>query len=252
LAVAIFVCDYAVVFLIAGTGMVGLSFIVPGSGKEERRGNTMDDVEMVDDVLLPKKWNEDTIAIHLEGYKDDQGLLSKYIGHLYTRFIKEQETKTAQKRIEFLETFNKYAAVARETYKWHRTLHGPRASREEDALDHAAEAEALRKQTEAEKAKAEYESVTLDRDITRLEKEIKKTELQNRLAELKNPGSRDTGPKKRTKADVNADIAAINAEDQKIDNDPAMKPEEKMRRKNINAKKRESLFEELEKMEDRA
>ena len=116
------------------------------------------------EIYLPTLWDERLIGSALEKYKENPPVLSRYVDGIISRFVVGQEQRTMETRTRYLESFNKYAAIARESYKWHRYMKGGRAKLEEDAEDTKAELEKVdRKYLNAEMAKMRQDQRKKDR-----------------------------------------------------------------------------------------
>lgn len=133
-------------------------------------------------MLIPDKWNEHDISLGLERYQGNPNVLGKYVDGILSRFVAGQDKRTIEVRTAFLERFNEYAAVARESYKWQRYMKGGRAKMEEDAED--ARAEAAFKQ-----AQADLQLVDLDTELKRQEKLLKIEKLKREMADLNRPAA---------------------------------------------------------------
>lgn len=131
-------------------------------------------------MLIPDKWNEHDISLGLERYRGNPNVLGRYVDGILSRFIAGQDKRTIEVRTAFLESFNQYAAVARESYKWQRYMKGGRAKMEEDAED--ARAEAAFKQ-----AQADLQLVELDTELKRQEKLLQIEKLKREMADLNKP-----------------------------------------------------------------
>ena len=132
------------------------------------------------EVYLPAQWDEHQIETSLERYKDDPPVLGRYVDGIVSRFVMGQAQQTIETRTRYLESFNKYAAIARESYKWHRYLRGGRAELEEDADDVKART-ALREQ------QAKMDLLDLDTDIERAKKLFELRRIQKQTEDLDKP-----------------------------------------------------------------
>jgi hypothetical protein len=131
-------------------------------------------------MILPAIWNEKEVSLGFTRYQNSPNMLSSYVSGIVSRFVVGQDTRTVQSRIAFLEQFNKFAEVARESYKWQRYMNGGRAKLEEDAED--VKAESVFRQ-----AQADLELGALDTDIKRHEKLLQIERLKRELDELNKP-----------------------------------------------------------------
>jgi hypothetical protein len=161
----------------AGAVLLAWSWFAPQktglmiAGREDNGGSGM---------ILPAIWNEKEVGLGLTRYQNNPGMLSSYVNGIVSRFVVGQDTRTMQARIAFLEQFNKFGEVARESYKWQRLMSGGRAKTEEDAEDAKAEF-ALRQ------VQSELELGALDTDIKRHEKRLQIERLKRELEELNKP-----------------------------------------------------------------
>jgi hypothetical protein len=163
--------------LTAGTVLFAWSWIAP---QKRRMLITDGSDEGGSGVLLPAIWNEKEVRLGFERYQKSPNMLSSYVGGIVSRFVIGQDTRTIETRIAFLEQFNKFAAVSRESYKWQRYMNGGRAKAEEDAEDAKAE-------VNLQRAQAELELLELDTDIKRQEKLLQIERLKREMADLNRP-----------------------------------------------------------------
>jgi hypothetical protein len=203
-----------------------------------------------EDLQLPEDWNEREITFAIKKYRGSN-LLTKYIGHLFSRLIIGQETRTANRRIEFLRQFNEYAGVARESYKWQRVMAGGRAKQEEDALDLEVKLKIKTQEAALARAQGDLDQIGLDNEAKRLTKQLEIDRLQKQIAELQKP---DYKPPERSQAEIKkenrekTERAIKDCEQkQKINKANTELSEESRRRiDNMLSKKLDALHEELE------
>jgi hypothetical protein len=131
-------------------------------------------------MILPAIWDEKEVSLGFTRYQDNPNMLGSYVSGIVSRFVVGQDTRTVQTRTAFLEQFNKFAEVARESYKWQRYMNGGRAKFEEDAEDAKAEGVFRR-------AQADLELGALDTDIQRHQKLLQIERLKRELDELNKP-----------------------------------------------------------------
>jgi hypothetical protein len=159
--------------LLIAIGMAMMASALSGKKKRPEETRTVNPPE----ILLPSSWNEDEITRGMERYQQNRGLLSSYVDGIVSRFVMNQDIRTMQVRTQFLEQFNKSAAVAREAYKWQRYLQGGRAKDEEDAAD-------LRAKLELEKARKELLGLTEDPELAEIQKQVDRLNLRLQLASV--------------------------------------------------------------------
>lgn len=126
-------------------------------------------------MQLPEEWNEQQISLGMERYKGNAGLLGQYVDGIVSRFVMGQQAHTMEVRTKFLETFNRYATVSRESYKWKRYLEGGRAALEEDAED-------LQAQIKLQLVKNELAGIAVDPELVELQKKSRRVELLLEIA----------------------------------------------------------------------
>jgi len=131
-------------------------------------------------MILPAIWDEKEVSLGFTRYQNSPNMLGSYVSGIVSRFVVGQDMRTVQTRTAFLEQFNKFAEVARESYKWQRYMNGGRAKLEEDAED--VKAESVFRQ-----AQADLELGALDTDIKRHEKLLQIERLKRELDELNKP-----------------------------------------------------------------
>lgn len=164
--------------LCAGAALILWSKIAPSTTSSTDGDHTL--MPREPEIQLPALWDERQIGATLEKYKDSPSVLGRYVDGILARFVVGQEQRTMETRTRYLETFNKYAEIARESYKWHRYMTGGRAKLEEDAEDTKAEA-ALREQ------QAKLELLDLDKEIQRAKKELELKKIQKEMEDLNKP-----------------------------------------------------------------
>jgi hypothetical protein len=128
------------------------------------------------DMQMPEVWNEGEISLGIERYRSNGNMLGRYVDGVVSRFVMGQDMRTMEVRSKFLETFNKHAEIARQSYKWHRYMKGGRAALEEDAED-------LQAQVKLQKAKNELAGVKGDPELEELQKKAKRVELLLQIAQ---------------------------------------------------------------------
>jgi hypothetical protein len=164
-------------------GLVGVSLIVIsriGAPSSNRANGDLVMHPSDPEIFLPEKWNEQQIAQGFVRYQERPNLLTKYVGGIVSRFVMGQDMHTMEVRTKYLETYNSYAAIAREAYQWHRYMHGKRAMHEEDLKDLRAEG-ALKDEREDQELKS------LERDAKRQEIKLKMEKLKRESEEANRP-----------------------------------------------------------------
>jgi hypothetical protein len=164
--------------LCAGAALILWSKVAPSNTSSTDGGRTL--MSREPEIQLPALWDERQIGSTLEKYKDSPTVLGRYIDGILARFVVGQEQRTMETRTRYLETFNKYAEIARESYKWHRYMTGGRAKLEEDAKDTKAEA-ALREE------QAKLELLDLEAEIQRAKKELELKKLRKAIEDVDKP-----------------------------------------------------------------
>ena len=138
-------------------------------------------------MLIPNAWNEHEIGLGLERYKSNPTMLGKYVEGIRARFLMGQDKHTIETRAKFLDSFNKYAEIARESYRWHRYLKGGRAALEEDHADLEAQIKVQTSRNALEGLQADPELIALQKMAARLEAQLAIARSQKALDDLKNP-----------------------------------------------------------------
>lgn len=163
---------------LVGAALVLWSKFAPSDTPDTNGGHAL--MARESEIFLPTLWDERLIGSSLERYRDNPPVLSRFIDGVISRFVVGQEQQTIETRTRYLESFNKYAAIARESYKWHRYMKGGRAKLEEDAEDTKAEA-ALREQ------QAKLDLLELETEIERARKLLELKRIQKEAEELDKP-----------------------------------------------------------------
>ncbi len=161
-------------FIVSGGLLFVASFFLP---KAKSKGGGLT-VQKGKDMSLPEIWDEGQISLDIQKHRENPGMLSTYFDGIITRFVMGQNVQTVEARTKFLQSFNKYAEVARESYKWKRSMEGGRATLEEDLED-------IRAKVKLEKAKAELDEVGGDHELVELQKEARRLEVMVEIARKK-------------------------------------------------------------------
>lgn len=193
-------------------------------------------------IILPQEWNEQEISGGIQRYKGDNSLLLYYAKQVVARFVDGQQTKTAEYRLEFLKKQSELLRAGLENYKLRREI--TRVVHQEDAADIKAKSAvaSARRETGLDELRHKAEEEAL---LTQIAEQRKKR------ADLSKPEPQVPVPpvpakqKVRSVEDVEADITKTKKSDAEIDASSNLSPQEKMVRKNINADKRQKLYEEL-------
>jgi len=155
--------------------------------------------------------------------------------------------------MRILQTFNKHAEVARESYKWQRYMQGGRATHEEDLAD-------LQAEIALQKAKNELGGVSVDAELVELQKQAKRMEVmieiarsEKAIAELKKPDpppptSAQQGP---TAEEVRArKTSALQAREKQIREEIALTKSDASLEEDIKQRKLNALYEKLTEIHD--
>ena len=170
--------------VILGSILVAASFVVSEKSSElVRVGNSNGGTEMI----LPAVWNEQEIGAGLELYRNNASLLGTYIEGIRSRFLAGQNMQTMESRAKYLETFNRYAEIARESYRWNRYIKGGRAAMEEDHADLEVKIKLQTAKNQLEGLQADPELVELKNRAARLDAELEVARREKELADLRRP-----------------------------------------------------------------
>jgi hypothetical protein len=159
-------------FVAFGLLLLAASFLLP---KDSYSGETALVDQRGMDMELPSRWDQNEITLGVERYRGSPNLLRRYMEGVFGRFVDGQDTQTLEKRREFLESFNRFAEVRRETFKWQRIMQ-KRATLEEDLADTKAE-------IELQKARNDLDGTTVDSELIELQKKAKRMEIQIQIAQ---------------------------------------------------------------------
>jgi hypothetical protein len=203
---------------------------------------------------LPEVWDEQEIGLGLERYRGRAGLLGQYIDGIVSRFVMGQNMQTMEVRTRFLETFNKHATVARESYKWHRYLKGGRAKLEEDLEDMRLEIELQQRKNELDGAKADPELVELQKKARRVELLLQIAQSEKAIEDLNKPEPSPPVPtpvrsareiREQKRATLEAREKEVREAIRLTKVDPTLDEEQKQRKLNNLDEKLAQLHEEL-------
>jgi len=208
-------------------------------------------VEGEDDMQLPEVWDEQQISVGMERYRGDGNLLGQYIDGVVSRFVMGQDMRTMEVRSKFLETFNRHAAIARESYKWHRYLKGGRAKLEEDLEDMRLEIQLQQTKNELDGVKVDPELVELQKKAHRVELMLQIAQNEKAIADLNKPDAPPPprGPsaneiRERRKATLDAREKEVRETIRLTKADPTLDEEQKQRKLNSLDEKLAELHEE--------
>lgn len=250
----IFLSGYALIFAGLGLVLVIASQVIPAKKVEAyddekvivipppRTGGNPRTNSEAQMMPIPDRWDEPQITYDIERLQRKDGMfLGYYLESIVDRFITGQDTKTMQSRLEFLKQHNEALTLAIQNKKLRAEFNRVDA---EGKIAH-------------EEVRVRTGEASDERELRQLRREAEKAELKAKIAEnnyrAQNIGKTQASPpapKKRTVQDIEAEIEATYKDDAAIDANPNMRQEDKIRRKNINANRRERLFEELENMKE--
>jgi len=233
-------------FIGLGAVLLLISFLLPKStasgevGMANQKGIGMD---------LPQRWDENAITLGIERYRGDRNLLRRYVDGILGRFIDGQDKTTIEKRTAFLESFNRYAEVRRENFKWQRVFE-KRAKLEEDLADAQAEIALQRAKNDLAGISVDPELVALQKRADRLEVEIQIAEREKTIADLKKtepppppPGPSAAERRASQKEDLQRREKQVREEIEHTKKDPDL--DEELRQRKLNA-----LYEKLTEIHD--
>jgi len=138
-------------------------------------------------MQVPEIWDERQISLGMERYRGNVNLLGQYVDGVVSRFVMGQDMRTMEVRSRFLETFNKHAAIARESYKWHRYLQGGRAKLEEDLEDMRLEIQIQQARHELSGTRGDPELIELRKRVQRVEAMLQIAHTEKAIADLNRP-----------------------------------------------------------------
>jgi hypothetical protein len=217
-----------------------VSFFLPKSKSKAGAGTV---IQKATTMSIPSKWDEHQIAADIDRYRSDRGMLGTYIGGIVTRFVAGQDVKTVEARLKFLQTFNKYSEVARESYKWQRYMQGGRATLEEDLEDINAKIKLTKAQAELENIDGDHELAELERKARHLKVKIDIAESEKALEAIMKgdppppppppPGPSASDLRAKEKANLDASEKEVREQMRLVSVDPTLTDE--LRRRKLNA-----------------
>jgi hypothetical protein len=193
---------------------------------------------------LPTTWSEPEVKRGLMRYAGDQSLLNAYVRGLMARFIDEADTKTADRRLDFLEKQSALFTGTIENYRlWRRV---GRVKHEEDAED--VKAKALEKAQERKnKLQALEDQAKEEQLLTVIEEERKKREDLRKPVPVQVKSDDPEERKERERKRIKDDLVKIQRDIEALDADGTMNQTQKRKMKNLLEDKQDRLFEQLEK-----
>lgn len=215
---------FAVVFLI-----VGLYLVIPLRNGSLKSGNVEGQLLDATLVPVPEVWDERKIHLDIFRTGSNQDLLLFYVNQVIKRFVNNQQTGTAQSRLDFLRKQNDVIRVYIDNMKL-RSQFGRLYWEETAATEKAkAAAERVGKEAALEKLRldAEREDLLLRRDQAKKQRrDLTKPEE----AGPKQPSEEEV--RQQRKQELDARIERVEKERRKEELDPNLSPEEKVRRIN--------------------
>jgi hypothetical protein len=211
----------------------------------------------VSPFVIPKEWDPSEVGIQLRRLQHDQPVLKIFVDAVINRFITKQDHRLAKRRIDFLRTLLEELGLRKEFQGSLDELEFRKIQLEIKRLKLETEKEGVqskrKKQHEILELEHKRDLLKIEVDISVLERE--KAELDKR-ADFLEEGSIEQKPREKSaeeirsekEAKLNEEIRTINESDQIIEQNMNMSDAEKMRRKNINEKRRNKLFDELERL----
>lgn len=239
--------NYWWAFVIAGvlllcTGLV----LTPVSRKQSSAGpsEAIQRYQQEAGMELPTTWSEPEVKRGLMRYAGNQSLLNAYVGGLIARFIDHVDSKTANRRLDFLEQQNALFTVALENYRLRRRA--GRVMHEEDAEDVKAKEleKAQERKNKLQQLKDQAEEEEL---LTKIEEQRKKREDLRKPAPVQTRGDDPEERKERERKRIKDDLLKIQRDIEALDADGAMNQTQKRKMKNLLEDKQDRLFEQLEK-----
>jgi len=229
-------------FIASGALLFFVSFFLP---KSKPKALALVAIQKGTGMSLPEKWDERQISLDIGRYRGDQGLLGKYIGGIMTRFVAGQDARTVEARLKFLQTFNKYSEVARESYRWQRYLQGGRATLEEDLEDINAQIKLAKAKNELEEVDGDQELAALQKEATRLAVMVEIARRKKEIADINKPDPPPPLPpppppprpsaaelRDKEKADLDASEKLVREQMRLVALDPTLSEEQKRRKLN--------------------
>ncbi len=198
-----------------------------------------------------QKWNEQEISMDLIRLQDKPQIFRHYIDSIKQRFVDNQNTKTAQSRISFLEKQVKILNLASQYSDIQNELSLKNKKYENELLRINLENQTLT--LDFKDAATEKELQRLENERRRLEKQLELAKLKRELDALNNPPP--PPPREPTKAEVRAQsrkeieerIESVTKQIEKIEKFSVLSDEEKQRQLN---QLRNKLFDLQEQQND--
>jgi len=198
-----------------------------------------------------QKWNEQEISMDLIRLQDKPQIFRHYIDSIKQRFIDNQNTRTAQSRISFLEKQVKILNLASQYSDIQNELSLKNKKYENELLRINLENQTLT--LGFKDAATEKEIQKLENDRRKIEKQIELAEAKRKLEALNNPPP--PSPREPTKAEVRAQqlkeikerIESVTKQIEKIEKFSVSSDEEKQRQLN---QLRNKLFDLQEQQND--
>jgi hypothetical protein len=242
------VCQFWWLFIIVGSLLTIASFFVPASIKTEFRESFVEDLNSMGQkpFVIPQSWNLNEIGIQVRSLRRNPNVLKIFVDSVVERFITGQDDRTAQKRIAFLRTKLEELGLAKDIQASLDDLEFRQLKLDIRRTELEIQKEGLEdkkaKQRDLSELRHRLETLKVNAEIAVLEKQISDLQKPGQMQPERSPEEIN----KERREQANLKIEKLNADDKAIDDNPDMDPREKMRRKNMNEKRRNECFDELE------
>ncbi|HET6842992.1 MAG TPA: hypothetical protein VFK06_15160 [Candidatus Angelobacter sp.] len=261
LRLALLVPPYWWLFLLAGSGLISVSFFIPkpqtlaagglvseGDFLAEISGTKTERPDMTTpQFIIPKDWNPAEIGIQLRKLQGNPSLARVLVDSIVTRFVIGQDRHTSKARIEFLE------------YKLEELeLSAQLQSSLDELTFRASNLEIRQMELDQKKQSLEIDSKRkgeiseLERQRDALKIKLEMAQLTKQMEELQSPAKpvqvrSAEDDRKHKKEEIEQKIRDYQRQLEEVRAATDLDEPTKRRRENIISKKLEALYEELEK-----
>jgi hypothetical protein len=229
-------------FLTVGVMFIGASFFIPNVSSAMER-DAMNEREF----LIPKNWDPEEVGIQFRSLKRKPDVLRTFVDSVVTRFVIGQDELVAQKRIAFLRTKLEELELSKDIQSSLDDLEFRNTNLEIKRIQFGLEKDGL----EAKRAKQkELSDLEHQRDTLKIKLEMAALEKQMRDFQdpkFKEPERSPAEVKKEKRDKLQKELDRWNGEEDRIKADTAMREDDRRRWLNMIAKKKDELYEQIEK-----
>lgn len=199
------------------------------------------------EILLPKSWDPDEVGIQFRNLKNRPNVLRVFVDSIVTRFVTGQDDRVAQRRIAFLKTKIEELKLSKELQGSLDELEFRQINLDIKRLELETQKDGL-----ATKKDKQHELTELEHQRDTLKLKVEMAQLEKQMRDFQDPKykepERSPGEVKKDKRDkLQKELDHWNAEEDRVKADTAMREDDRRRWLNMIGKKKDELYDQMEK-----